>query len=102
MRIFVLALLMLGVVGQGPILDQFQLTYIPESQTVAVGEKVLFMNSDEVLHNVHAYLGKKTAFNWSIPPGASMSKTFKEAGEYTILCDLHPNMFAYITVEEMQ
>ena len=102
MKIFIVGFVitLMALVNSGPVLDQVKLTYVPESQTVVVGEKVLFKNSDEVLHNVHAYLGKKTAFNWSIPPGASMSKTFSESGEYTILCDLHSNMFAYITVEE--
>ncbi len=53
------------------------------------------------MHNVHAYQGKKTFFNIALPfQGQTLDQVFPEPGVYTILCDAHPEMSAFIVALE--
>jgi hypothetical protein len=64
-----------------------------------VGQQVLVRNGDETLHNVHAYLGKKSLLNRAQPPGArEVSLTPPAADVLQIKCDLHPWMLAHVVV----
>lgn len=79
------------------IMDQKNLEFIPHVVPVLVGTTVDFLNSDDVLHNVFSpdYPGGK--FNlgtWA--KGIVKSYTFSAPGVATILCNVHPEMEAYI------
>ncbi len=82
---------------QHAVMDQKNLEFIPHVLPVLVGTTVDFLNSDDVLHNVFSpdYPGGK--FNlgtWA--KGIVKSYTFSTPGAATILCNVHPEMEAYI------
>ncbi len=83
-------------------MDQKNLTFKPHILPVVVGTTVDFMNSDNVLHNVFSpdqCTGKLNLGSW--PKGQIKSFTFKEPGCIpTILCNVHPEMEAYVVVLE--
>ncbi|HLA47863.1 MAG TPA: carboxypeptidase regulatory-like domain-containing protein, partial [Nitrospinota bacterium] len=64
-----------------------------------IGTTVNFINSDDVLNNIFtpSWAGRK--FNLgTYPKGIVRSFTFDRLGEVVILCNIHPEMEAYIFV----
>lgn len=83
-----------------PTLDQKGCQFVPHVQSVDAGATLRITSSDPVLHNVHAFLGKRTAFNLAIPvAGRSVERVLDEAGILRIRCDSgHTWMSAYVAV----
>ncbi len=86
------------------ILDQRQCEYDPHVMLVPLGSNVEIVNSDAVLHNVHAYgADMRTVFNIAQPVKGFRFpvKYFKSPGIYSATCDAgHPWMSAYVVVVE--
>jgi plastocyanin len=84
------------------IMDQKKLTFIPHILPVLKGTTVDFLNSDSVGHNVYwPSVGgsKKLANNLGTwPQGVKKSFTFQDVGAVPLLCNVHPEMSAYIFV----
>jgi plastocyanin len=84
------------------VMDQKKMTFIPHVMAVLKGTTVDFLNSDSVGHNVYwPSVGgnKKLAHNMGTwPQGASKSFTFDDVGVAPLLCNVHPEMSAYIFV----
>lgn len=82
-------------------IDQLKKEYVPHVLPIIKGSRVTFINSDALLHNVHVYQGRRSLFNLAMPPGGKpLTKTFQEVGEVSVLCNVHPEMSAYILVLE--
>lgn len=82
-------------------MDQKGLTFVPHVLPILVGTTVDFKNSDDVLHNVFTPSKAGDRFDlgtWG--KGQMKSFTFKKPGEVVILCNVHPEMEAYIVVVE--
>ncbi len=81
-------------------LDQRACRFVPHVQAVVQGTTLKIASSDPVLHNVHAFLGKRTAFNLAIPvAGVTVARSLDEAGILRIRCDSgHTWMSAYVAV----
>jgi len=84
-------------------LDQKDCEYLPHVQAVPVGSRVEILNSDGILHNVHAYFNgldpKDTVFNKAQPKFLKkISQTLDRAGTYYFNCDVHNHMSAFIVV----
>lgn len=79
-------------------MDQKNLTFIPHVLPIVVGTTVDYINSDDVLHNVFSPDKCAEKFNLgSWAKGKSRSYTFNEAKCYSVmLCNVHPEMEAYI------
>jgi plastocyanin len=79
-------------------MNQENLTFIPHVLPVQAGTTVDFLNSDDVLHNVFSSDECSGNFNLgSYPKGEHRSYTFNNPGcVVTILCNVHPEMEAYI------
>ena len=90
------------VVAEQPhVMDQKAKVFVPHVIPVVQGERVTFKNSDSLLHNVHAFYGRRTFFNVSIPEGGrDVTKQFDKLGDVPILCDVHPEMSAWVMVLE--
>lgn len=78
-------------------LDNRQMAFSPHVLVVTAGSSVKFTNSDPFPHNVFSPDHEK----WDmgvIPAHGAKSRKFETAGVYTALCNMHPNMKAYIVV----
>jgi hypothetical protein len=81
------------------VLDNRNCAFVPHVQAAVVGSEVLLLNSDPILHDVHARLGSETLFNEGLPPWRQVKKRLTRAGIITIQCEvLHTWMSAYIVV----
>jgi plastocyanin len=81
-------------------LDQKGCVYVPHVQGIMVGQSYRILNSDGVLHNVHALPKVNPQFNQPMPPTMKeKTVTFaKPEPVFNIKCDVHPWMSAYIGV----
>lgn len=81
-------------------LDQQGCQYKPHVLAVRAGQPVKILNSDGLLHNVHALPGKNSEFNRAMP--ASVTETTvtfdKPEDPFKIKCDVHPWMGAWVAV----
>jgi plastocyanin len=78
-------------------MDQRGKLFIPYVLPVVQGTVVEFHNSDNLQHNVFGVGADK--FNLgSYTQGMARSYTFNKLGEVAILCNVHPEMEAYILV----
>ena len=85
----------------GPyMISQKNREFQPKTVTIKVGEVLRFVNDDgELLH--HAYLNSP-AFKFDSgdqKPGSTFDVTFPAAGNFTVLCAIHPKMKLVVTVE---
>ena len=88
------------VPGSPVTFDQKGCVFTKHLLVVPVGSTVEFKNSDPVLHNVHTYSRKNSAFNEGIPANGSIQRTFKYAERVKVGCDAHKWMNAYIVVAD--
>jgi plastocyanin len=88
--------------GEPAVIDQRGCVYEPHVIGVLKGQEVKFLNSDGVLHNVHALPQQNQEFNMAMPAERKeASHQFDQAEEmFRIKCDVHPWMNAYVRVME--
>jgi plastocyanin len=80
-------------------INQLKMTFIPHVLAVQVGTAVKFLNSDPVLHNVFTPSKAGNRFNLgSWPKGQTKTYTFDKVGEVRLLCNVHPEMEAWVIV----
>ena len=81
-------------------LDQNGCVYVPHVQGIMVGQSYRILNSDGVLHNIHALPKINRTFNKPMPPTLKEATTSFDKPEdvFQIKCDVHPWMNAYIGV----
>jgi plastocyanin len=77
-------------------------TYTPRVVAVMNGTTVEVTNGDRTLHNIHAYLGRKTLFSRAQPPGSNpVDYVPKDGGMVIALkCDVHHWMEAFVFVNQ--
>jgi plastocyanin len=82
------------------VMDQKGCQYVPHVMGVMVDQPFKVLNSDGVLHNVHALPKVNRSFNMAMPPTRTEAiETFTKAeGMFTVKCDVHPWMHAYVGV----
>jgi plastocyanin len=81
------------------IMDQKELVFIPHVLAVLKGTTVDFLNSDDVRHNVFSpdnVADKMNLGTW--PTGEVKSYAFNNLGAAAMLCNVHPEMEAYVVV----
>jgi plastocyanin len=87
---------------QHPVIDQKGLVFQPHVTAVQVGTTVDFLNSDSVAHNVFwTSIGGNKKLNHNMgtwPKGERKSFKFDTPGAVPILCNVHPEMSAYLVV----
>jgi plastocyanin len=82
------------------VMEQRNLKFSPHVLAVAAGSTVDFPNHDTAWHNVYSKGGVKDFDLGLYPPGKSRSVTFDKPGVVRVLCNVHPNMEAFIVVTE--
>jgi plastocyanin len=84
------------------VIDQRKMNFAPRVTVVLQGTTVDFLNSDSVGHNVYwPSVGgnKKLAHNLGTwPKGEKKSFQFNDPGAASLLCNVHPEMSAFLVV----
>jgi plastocyanin len=73
-------------------------TYDPDPVTVQVGGKVTWLNQDSAPHTATAEDGSFDT--GTLEEGKLKSETFKQAGTYAYICEIHPDMHGTVEVVE--
>lgn len=81
------------------LMDQRELKFVPRVLAVLVGTTVDFPNNDKTFHNVFSASEARKFDLGLYPPGKSRSVIFDKPGVIKILCNVHPNMEAFIVVK---
>jgi len=83
------------------VLDNRACRFEPHVQVAEVGQWLEIRNSDPVLHNADARLGKETLFNVALPPDRRVRKPLARPGLVAFTCDVrHTWMSAFIAVAD--
>lgn len=83
------------------VMDQKNLTFIPDVLPVVRGTVIEFTNSDDVQHNVFSPSSIAGKFNLgTYGPGATRALTLDTPGDVRVLCNIHMEMEAHILVLE--
>ncbi len=84
------------------VLAQDRCRYRPHVLAAPVGSTLVLENGDPVLHNVHGYRGRATAFNLAMPRQGQRSPPRKldRPGPVRVACDVHGWMAAWVLVSE--
>jgi plastocyanin len=82
--------------------DQRNLKFVPQTIVISRGTTVDFLNSDNVIHNVHwSSISGDKALAHGLPPvspGQKQSFQFDHVGTATTLCSFHYDMIGYIVI----
>jgi plastocyanin len=79
---------------------QQALVFDKTSVTLAKGDRMIFTNADDVIHNIHVFAAGDDQKDLGLQkPGATLSYTFDKSGPYTVRCNIHPSMKMAVTVK---
>ena len=79
-------------------MDQKGCVFVPRVVIVPAGGTVDFLNSDRLLHNIHATPKLNVSFNRTQPKDRTIPVTFAKPEIVRIDCDLHSWMTAWVVV----
>ena len=79
-------------------IDQSLCVFVPRVVIVPAGGTVDFLNSDRLLHNIHATPKLNVSFNRTQPKNRTIPVTFAKPEIVRIDCDLHSWMTAWVVV----
>jgi plastocyanin len=68
--------------------------------TVKKGENIVFVNDDNIAHNIMSASAGNEFNLGSQAPGASSSVALSKAGEVSVVCAIHPRMKMTVTVAD--
>ncbi len=77
-------------------IDQKGFRFVPHVVAVTTGSAVRFLNNDPEPHNVYSPEGRYNLGTW--PTGDTKDFVFKKPGVYSQLCNIHPDMLAFVVV----
>lgn len=80
------------------IVDQVRMTFVPHVLPVLAGTTVDFPNSDSTRHNVFSPSKIKKFNLGTYPAGITKKVTFDKTGIVSLLCNVHPEMSAFVVV----
>jgi len=101
MKKILLSAILVGssLLGADHVINQKGKTFIPHAITVAVGDKIIFKNSDPFAHNAYTD-DEANEFDIGMQkPGVDVSVPVKAAGKFNIECAIHPNMLLEVTAK---
>ena len=90
----------IGALAADRIIGQKGKTFSETEIAVKIGETLVFLNDDNIAHNIMS-MTPGNEFNFgSEEPGASLPVTFKAAGDVKVTCAIHPRMQMTVKVEK--
>ena len=71
------------------------------SASLAKGDRIIFTNEDDVIHNIHIFgPGNDDSMDIGLQkPGATLTYKFDKAGAYRVRCNIHPSVKMAVTVK---
>jgi plastocyanin len=79
-------------------MDQQGCMFVPRVVVVPAGGTIDFLNSDRLLHNIHATPKLNVSFNRTQPKSRTIPVTFAKPEIVRINCDLHSWMVGWVVV----
>jgi|SRR6188768_1462579 len=87
-----------GAAARAEKVEIVDFAYDPDPVTVQVGGKVTWLNQDSAPHTATAEDGSFDT--GTLEEGKLKSETFKQAGTYAYICEIHPDMHGTVEVVE--
>jgi plastocyanin len=76
------------------------LVFTKSSLALAKGDRIVFTNEDDVLHNIHIFgPGDEDKDVGLQKPGATLTYAFDKSGAYMVRCNIHPSVKMSVTVK---
>ena len=70
------------------------------SAELAKGDRIIFTNEDDVIHNIHIFGPGDYEKDLGLQkPGATLSYTFDKVGQVRVRCNIHPSVKMTVTVK---
>ena len=85
--------------GTASSIDQKGCVFIPHVAIIPPGSTIDLLNSDDVMHNLHSWSMKNTAFNEGVAGHGKLAKTFEFPETIKMTCDVHKWMTAWLIVQ---
>ena len=81
-------------------IGQHGMLFTRTSASLAKGDRIIFTNEDDVIHNIHIFgPGNDDSTDLGLQkPGATLTYKFDKAGSYRVRCNIHPSMKMAVTV----
>src|SRR3954452_3834859 len=86
--------------GDGTSVDMKNIQFSPKEQAVKVGEKITWVNQDDVEHNVVSTGGPAKFESDTFGKGNTYTYTPTKAGKIEYTCTLHPGMDGVLNVTQ--
>src|SRR5258708_37231609 len=83
------------------VVGQHGLVFTRSSASVAKGDRIVFTNEDDVIHNIHIFgPGSDDSTDLGLQkPGATLTYKFDKAGAYMVRCSIHPSVKMAVSVK---
>jgi plastocyanin len=81
---------------------QHGLALNPDSATIARGDRLIFTNDDDVIHNIHIFGpgGEDDSVDLGLQkPGNTLTYKFDRSGAYRVRCNIHPSVKMSVQVK---
>ena len=80
---------------------QHGLLLTQSSASIKQGDRIVFTNEDDVIHNIHIFgPGPDDSTDLGLQkPGISLTYKFDKAGTYRVRCNIHPSVRMAVTVK---
>ncbi|WP_194463873.1 plastocyanin/azurin family copper-binding protein [Bradyrhizobium sp. CCBAU 53340] len=78
------------------------LALTPDSATIAKGDRLIFTNDDDVIHNIHVFGpgGEDDSVDLGLQkPGKTLTYKFDRLGSYRVRCNIHPSVKMSVQVK---
>ena len=80
-------------------IESINARFAPAFQVLPPAAEIEIVNSDPIAHNTHVFNRGETIFNVGLPTqGITVRKTLTGSGIFSVRCDLHPSMQAWLLV----
>src|ERR1700745_2431027 len=81
---------------------QHGLALHPDSAAIARGDRLIFTNDDDVIHNIHIFGpgGEDDSVDLGLQkPGQTLTYKFDKSGSYRVRCNIHPSVRMSVQVK---
>lgn len=80
---------------------QHGLLLTQSSASLAKGDRIIFTNEDDVIHNIHIFgPGDDDSSDLGLQrPGVPLTYRFDKAGAYRVRCNIHPSVRMAVSVK---